>query len=98
MHRIIIIQTNCKGNHKQIYNAKLARVKNENKDRNHRSSYKEHREDALAPRADEGRSELRKATVSRKQTMTRGCPNGETRHAESMSPRDEYIVSEEGTR
>ena len=52
----------------------------------------------MAPRADEGRSELRKATVSRKQTMTRGYPNGETRHAEGVSPRDEYIVSEEGTR
>jgi len=63
-----------------------------------RSSYKEHREDALAPRADEGRSELRKATVSGKHAMTRGCPNGETRHSEGVSPRDEYIVTEEGTR
>ncbi len=52
----------------------------------------------MAPRADEGRSELRKATVSRKQAMTRGYPNGETRHAESMSPHDEYIVMTEGTR
>ena len=52
----------------------------------------------MALRADEGRSELRKATVSRKQTLTRGCPNGETRHAEGVSPYDEYIVVEEGTR
>ena len=33
------------------------------------SSYKERREDALAPGADEGRSDLRKATGSRKQAL-----------------------------
>ena len=33
------------------------------------SSYKEHKGDALAPRAEEGRSNLRKATVSRKQAI-----------------------------
>ena len=32
-------------------------------------SYKERREDALALGAEEGRSDLRKATVSRKQTF-----------------------------
>ena len=47
-----------------------------------RSSYKERKGDALAPGADEGRSKLRKAAGSRKQTLIRGCPNGET-HRES---------------
>ena len=46
---------------------------------NIRSSYKERKVDALALGADEGRSDLRKATGSRKQAMIRGCPNGETR-------------------
>ena len=31
------------------------------------------------PVLDEGRGKLRKATVSRKQALTRRCPNGETR-------------------
>ena len=35
--------------------------------------------DALAPRADEGRGKLRKATGNRKQVLIRGYPNGETR-------------------
>jgi len=35
--------------------------------------------DALAPRADEGRGRLRKASGSREQTVIRRCPNGETR-------------------
>ena len=43
-----------------------------------KSSEQEHRADALAPSADEGRGKLRKATVSRKQASTRGCPNVET--------------------
>ena len=43
-----------------------------------RSSYKEHRADALALGADEGRGKLRKATVSRKQALIRGYPNGGT--------------------
>ena len=43
------------------------------------SSYKGHGVDALAPRADEGRGRLRKASGSREQTLIRGCPNGETR-------------------
>ena len=56
------------------------RVNNKGKEKNEqRSSYKEHRADALAPRAEEGRGQLRKATVSRKQALTRGYPNGETR-------------------
>ena len=36
-----------------------------------KSSYKEHRVDALAPYADEGRGKLRKATGSRKQALIR---------------------------
>jgi hypothetical protein len=43
------------------------------------SSYKGHGVDALAPRADEGRGRLRKASGSREQTVIRRCPNGETR-------------------
>ena len=43
------------------------------------SSYKGHEVDALAPRADEGRGRLRKASGSREQTVIRRCPNGETR-------------------
>ena len=35
--------------------------------------------DALAPEDDEGRGKLRKASVSRKQALIRGFPNGETR-------------------
>ena len=49
------------------------------------SSYKEHKGNALAPGADEGRSDLRKATVRRKQPTTRGYPNGETRLTEGQS-------------
>ena len=51
-----------------------------------KSSYKEHRVDALAPYAEEGRGKLRKATGSRKQALNRGYPNGETRQAKSLSP------------
>ena len=35
--------------------------------------------DAVALGAEEGRSDLRKATGSRKQAVIRGYPNGETR-------------------
>jgi len=35
--------------------------------------------DALAPRGDEGRGRLRKASGSRQQALIRGCPNGATR-------------------
>ena len=44
-----------------------------------KSSYKEHRVDAKAPYAEEGRGKLRKVTRSRKQAMNRKYPNGETR-------------------
>ena len=40
-----------------------------------RLSYKEHRENALAPRAEEGRDKLRKATTRSKYLLTRGYPN-----------------------
>ena len=50
------------------------------------SSYKGHEVDALAPRADEGRGRLRKASGSREQTLIRRCPNGETRLEKSSSP------------
>ena len=45
-----------------------------------KSSEQEHRVDAKAPSAEEGRGQLRKATGSRKQASIRGRPNGETRH------------------
>ena len=45
---------------------------------NERLSYKEHRVDALALRADEGRDKLRKATGRSKYPLSRGYPNGGT--------------------
>ena len=51
-----------------------------------KSSYKEHRVDALAPYADEGRGKLRKATGSRKQASIRRYPNGETRYLKRITP------------
>ena len=50
------------------------------------SSYTGHEVDALAPRADEGRGRLRKASGSREQTLIRGCPNGETPPEKSGAP------------
>ena len=43
-----------------------------------RLSKKEHRADALAPEAEEGRDKLRKATGRSKYLMIRGYPNGGT--------------------
>jgi len=43
-----------------------------------RSRYKEHRANALALRADEGRGKLRKATGNCKQVPIRRYPNEET--------------------
>ncbi len=51
-----------------------------------KSSYKEHRVDALAPYADEGPGKLRKATGSRKQALIRRHPNGGTRQSKRLSP------------
>jgi hypothetical protein len=50
-----------------------------------KSSEEEHRADALAPSAEEGRGKLRKATGSRKQAENRRYPNGETRRTEGPS-------------
>ena len=44
-----------------------------------RLSKKEHRADALAPEADEGRDKLRKAAGRSKYPLIRRYPNGETR-------------------
>ena len=44
-----------------------------------KSSYKEHRVDALAPYAEEGRGKLRKAAGNCKQVTIRRYPNGGTR-------------------
>ena len=57
-----------------------------------RTSYKEQRVNALAPEADEGRRKLRKAAVRCKQSMTRRCPNGETRLSKPQSSYSEYIA------
>ena len=54
--------------------------------------------DALAPTADEGRSNLRKAEGSGKHALSLGYPNGETRQVKNLSLQDEYIVLTEGTR
>ena len=56
---------------------KLGKLQSENK-ASIWSSYKGRKVNALALGADEGRSNLRKATGSRKQTSIRGFPNGET--------------------
>ena len=53
---------------------------------------KEHRADALALGAEEGRDKLRKAAVSRKQAETRRYPNGETHMRKPHVPYDESIV------
>ena len=43
-----------------------------------RSSEEEHKADALALGAEEGRDKLRKAAVRSKYPLTRRCPNGGT--------------------
>ena len=50
-----------------------------------RSSMKEHREDALALRAEERRDKLRKAAGRSKYPLIRRCLNGETRLGELQS-------------
>ena len=65
----------------------ILQANNWSQDQNRRkSSYKEHRVDALAPYADEGRGKLRKATGSRKQAPIRRYPNGGTRQPKRLSP------------
>ncbi len=51
----------------------------------------------LGSRTEEGRGYLRKASGSWKQTLIRGCPNGETQQSEPLLPITEYIGDEEGT-
>ena len=51
-----------------------------------RSSKEEHREDALALRAEERRDKLRKAAGSCKEATIRGYLNGETRLRKPQSP------------
>ena len=50
-----------------------------------RSSYKEHKGDALASGAEEGRDKLRKAAGSGKYAKIRRYPNGETRQSHTLS-------------
>ena len=45
----------------------------------------------MATHGEEGRGKLRKASVSRKQALTRRYPNGETHHINSMVLKTEYI-------
>ena len=54
--------------------------------------------DAKAPSAEEGRGKLRKAAGSRKQTLIRRYPNGETQLRTAQLPPPEYIAQAEGTR
>ena len=42
--------------------------------------------DALVPTAEEGRGQLRKASVRRKRPETRRCPNGGTRPGAARTP------------
>ena len=77
LHRARVTQRSLK-RHKE--NPKQA-----HEDKSGKSSEEEHRADALAPSAEEGRGKLRKATGSRKQAESRRCPNGETRRVEDPS-------------
>ena len=60
--------------------------------RTERSRKKEHRVNALALGADEGRDKLRKATFRSTYPKRRGYPNGETRRLEEPSLYGEYIA------
>ena len=59
---------------------------------NERLSYKEHRVDAWALRADEGRDKLRKATGRSKYPLSRGCPNGGTHLSKPQVLLSQYIT------
>ena len=63
-----------------------------------RLSKKEHRADALAPEADEGRDKLRKAAGRSKYPLIRRYPNGETQPREARLPYAESIGIQAGTR
>ena len=55
------------------------KTKDDEREPKKRSSYKERRANAWAPRAEEGRDKLRKAAVRSKYPTTRRYPNGATR-------------------
>ena len=63
---------------KQSEDDVLCIILKDRKIRPKRLSKKEHRADALAPEAEEGRDKLRKATGRSKYLMIRGYPNGGT--------------------
>ena len=65
---------------------------NEMRKHSWRSTNKEHRVNALALGAEEGRDKLRKATFRSTYPLRRGCPNGETRRSEGPSPLSEFIA------
>ena len=46
---------------------------------------------------EEGRDKLRKAAVRGKCPLTRGCPNGETRHGEAVTQHDKHVERTRGT-
>ena len=46
---------------------------------------------------DEGRDKLRKAAVRGKYPLTRGCPNGETRHGTTVARRHKAVERTWGT-
>ena len=48
----------------------------------------------MASEDDEGRGKLRKGAGIRKQELIRACPNGETRQAEGLSPRERGVRRE----
>ena len=57
-----------------------------------RLSYKEHRADALALGAEEGRDKLRKAAGRSKYPMSRRYPNGGTHLSKPQVPLSQYIT------
>ena len=62
------------------------------------SSEEEHRADALALGADEGRDKLRKAAGRSKYPLIRRYPNGETHYSNTVVPYNEFIVIRRETR
>ena len=75
--------------HSSIYVTKRAKPATQHRvifSKKNRSSEQEHRADALALGADEGRDKLRKASVRSTYPTNRRYPNGETRQSEGLSP------------
>ena len=75
----------------EISEKEMGKLQEEAGKKNRRSSYKERRENALASGAEEGRGKQRNAAASRKQTTTRGNPNGEIRRRGAPSFYTEHI-------